>query len=83
MNTFACWRRALTCKIRSQFVSALAMGATNLAATTSSQWMFPLSALHSTPSRATSNIPLEKELYDRSRGVEFLYRLGVSLGLFV
>ncbi|EIW60484.1 cyclin-like protein [Trametes versicolor FP-101664 SS1] len=57
------------------------MGATNLAATTSSQWMFPLSALHNTPSRATSNIPLEKELYDRSRGVEFLYRLGVSLGL--
>lgn len=64
-------------------VGALVMGATNLAATTSSQWMFPLSALHNTPSRATSNIPLEKELYDRSRGVEFLYRLGVSLGLSV
>ncbi|KAH9854135.1 cyclin-like protein [Lenzites betulinus] len=57
------------------------MGATSLAASTSSQWMFPLSALHNTPSRATSGIPLEKELYDRSRGVEFLYRLGVSLGL--
>ncbi|KAI0646958.1 cyclin-like protein [Trametes meyenii] len=56
------------------------MGATNLAAT-SSQWIFPLSVLHNTPSRATSSIPMEKELYDRSRGVEFLYRLGVSLGL--
>ncbi|KAI0374792.1 cyclin-like protein [Pilatotrama ljubarskyi] len=56
------------------------MGATNPAAATS-QWLFPASALHNTPSRATSNIPLEKELYDRSRGVEFLYRLGVSLGL--
>ena len=59
------------------------MGATNLAATSSSQWLFPLSALHNTPSRATSGIRLEKELYDRSRGVEFLYRLGVSLVLFV
>ncbi|KAI0361993.1 cyclin-like protein [Trametes cingulata] len=56
------------------------MGATNPAAA-SSQWLFPVSALHNTPSRTTSNIPLEKELYDRSRGVEFLYRLGVSLGL--
>ncbi|KAI0664903.1 cyclin-like protein [Cubamyces menziesii] len=57
------------------------MGAINLAATSNSQWIFPLSALHSTPSWCTSNIPLEKELYDRSRGVEFLYRLGVSLVL--
>ncbi|KAK7014885.1 cyclin pch1 [Favolaschia claudopus] len=41
------------------------------------QWLFPLSALHATP----SNWPLEKELYDRARGVEFLYRLGCSLVL--
>ncbi|KAI0082687.1 cyclin-like protein [Panus rudis PR-1116 ss-1] len=47
----------------------------------SSQWLFPLSALHVTPSHTTSAIPLERELYDRSRGVEFLFRLGVSLGL--
>ena len=49
---------------------------------TPAQWLFPLSALiHSTPSRTTSNIPVEKELYDRARGVEFLFRLAVSLGL--
>ncbi|OSD01608.1 cyclin-like protein [Trametes coccinea BRFM310] len=57
------------------------MGATRVAPAPNSQWLFPISALHNTPSRTTSNIPLEKELYDRSRGVEFLYRLGVSLGL--
>ncbi|KAJ3016857.1 hypothetical protein NUW54_g719 [Trametes sanguinea] len=57
------------------------MGATSVVPTANSQWLFPVSALYHTPSRTTSNIPLEKELYDRSRGVEFLYRLGVSLGL--
>ncbi|KAF8212264.1 cyclin-like protein [Mycena galopus ATCC 62051] len=41
------------------------------------QWLFPLSALHATP----SNWPLEKELYDRARGIEFLFRLGSSLVL--
>ncbi|EIW85209.1 cyclin-like protein [Coniophora puteana RWD-64-598 SS2] len=46
-----------------------------------SQWLFPLDALRSTPSVSTSNIPLAKELYDRARGVEFLFRLGTSLGL--
>ncbi|KAG5643480.1 hypothetical protein DXG03_000868 [Asterophora parasitica] len=40
------------------------------------QWLFPLSALHMTPS---SSIPVDKELYDRARGVEFLFRLGSSL----
>ncbi|TFK92391.1 cyclin-like protein [Polyporus arcularius HHB13444] len=57
------------------------MGATRLATSATSQWFFPISALYKTPSRTTSDIPLDKELYDRSRGVEFLYRLGVSLGL--
>ncbi|KLO18582.1 cyclin-like protein [Schizopora paradoxa] len=47
----------------------------------SSQWLFPKSALILTPSVATSAIPLEKELYDRARGVEFLFRLGSSLQL--
>ncbi len=41
------------------------------------QWLFPLSALLATP----SSWPLEKELYDRARGVEFLFRLGSSLQL--
>ncbi|KAJ7449781.1 cyclin-like protein [Mycena latifolia] len=41
------------------------------------QWLFPLSALHATP----SNWPIEKELYDRARGIEFLFRLGSSLVL--
>ncbi|KAI0748026.1 cyclin-like protein [Daedaleopsis nitida] len=57
------------------------MGATNVGTASSSQWLFPVSALQKTPSRTSSNISLERELYDRSRGVEFLYRLGVSLGL--
>ncbi|KAH8099487.1 cyclin-like protein, partial [Cristinia sonorae] len=48
---------------------------------TQSQWIFPVHSLQHTPSRLTSNIPLEKELYDRARGVEFLFRLGVSLAL--
>ncbi|KAF5381003.1 hypothetical protein D9615_003930 [Tricholomella constricta] len=42
------------------------------------QWLFPLSALHMTPS---NGISLDKQLYDRARGVEFLFRLGSSLGL--
>lgn len=46
---------------------------------TSSQWLFPLSALRATP---TGYSP-EKEFYDRARGVEFLFRLGSSLALFV
>ncbi|KAJ7097953.1 cyclin-like protein [Mycena belliarum] len=41
------------------------------------QWLFPLSALHATP----SNWPIERELYDRARGIEFLFRLGTSLVL--
>ncbi|KAJ6547536.1 cyclin-like protein [Mycena capillaripes] len=43
------------------------------------QWLFPLSAFHATPSKW----PLEKELYDRARGIEFLFRLGSSLVLSV
>ncbi|KAI0934391.1 hypothetical protein AcW1_005931 [Taiwanofungus camphoratus] len=57
------------------------MGATRFASTSSAQWMFPVSALQHTPSRTSSAISQEKELYDRARGVEFLFRLGVSLGL--
>lgn len=44
-----------------------------------SQWYFPLSALASTPSAS----PRPRELYDRARGVEFLFRLGSSLALSV
>ncbi|KAG1853696.1 cyclin-like protein [Suillus subalutaceus] len=46
-----------------------------------SQWVFPISALQLTPSVVTSSYTIAKELYDRSRGVEFLFRLGSSLGL--
>ncbi|KAG2349933.1 cyclin-like protein [Suillus weaverae] len=46
-----------------------------------SQWVFPISALQLTPSVVTSSYTVAKELYDRSRGVEFLFRLGSSLGL--
>ncbi|KAH7930802.1 cyclin-like protein [Leucogyrophana mollusca] len=46
-----------------------------------SQWLFPVSALQFTPSVATSAYTIGKELYDRARGVEFLFRLGSSLGL--
>lgn len=42
-----------------------------------SQWLFSLSALYATPSTCT----FDKELYDRARGVEFLFRLGSSLAL--
>lgn len=49
----------------------------------SSQWIFPVSALLVTPSQTLSNYTLEKELYDRSRGAEFLFRLGSSLALSV
>jgi len=49
----------------------------------SSQWIFSVSALLLTPSLTTSNFTLERELYDRSRGAEFLFRLGSSLGLLV
>lgn len=56
------------------------MRATN----TTSQWLFPLSdIIHQTPSRTTSNTPVEQELYDRARGVEVLFRMGVSLALCV
>ncbi|KAJ6630774.1 cyclin-like protein [Mycena sp. CBHHK59/15] len=44
---------------------------------TDSQWLFPLSAFRATP----SNWPIEKEMYDRARGIEFLFRLGSSLVL--
>ncbi|OBZ75735.1 Cyclin pch1 [Grifola frondosa] len=57
------------------------MNSRHLSLTSSIQWLFPITALQYTPSRTTSDISLEKELYDRSRGIEFLYRLAVSLGL--
>ncbi|KZT11393.1 cyclin-like protein [Laetiporus sulphureus 93-53] len=57
------------------------MGATKFLSSSSSQWLFPVSALQYTPSHTTSAIPRERELYDRARGVEFLFRLGVSLQL--
>ncbi|PPQ78098.1 hypothetical protein CVT25_015632 [Psilocybe cyanescens] len=42
-----------------------------------SQWLFSITALNGTPSSCS----LEKEIYDRARGVEFLFRLGSSLAL--
>jgi len=50
---------------------------------TSSQWLFPISALQATPTLMAANCSIEKELYDRARGVEFLFRLGSSLQLSV
>jgi hypothetical protein len=44
-----------------------------------SQWLFSLDALDFTPSTCSR----EREFYDRARGVEFLFRLGASLGLSV
>lgn len=48
-----------------------------------SQWLFPLSALSNTPSREISNIPLESELRERTKGIEFLFRVAAQLGLWV
>ena len=45
----------------------------------SSQWYFSLEQLQNTPSSCS----LLKELYDRARGIEFLFRLGSSLQLYV
>jgi hypothetical protein len=47
----------------------------------SPQWFFPISALSCTPTAQERS--LHDEMYDRSRGIEFLYRLGTSIGLFV
>lgn len=44
-----------------------------------SQWLFPISALSCTPTAQDKS--LHEEMYDRSRGIEFLYRLGTSIGL--
>lgn len=44
-----------------------------------SQWLFPSTALNNTPSR----VPLTREVYDRSRAVELLFRIGVSISLLV
>ena len=46
-----------------------------------SQWLFPISSLAFTPTAQERS--LHEEMYDRSRGIEFLYRLGTSIGLFV
>ena len=46
-----------------------------------SQWLFPISALSCTPTAQERS--LHEEMYDRSRGIEFLYRLGTSIGLSV
>lgn len=57
------------------------MGAPPNEYSVSTQWLFPIDALRCTPSVATSGYSVGKELYDRARGVEFLFRLGSSLGL--
>lgn len=49
--------------------------------TPNTQWLFPISALSCTPTAQERS--LHEEMYDRSRGIEFLYRLGTSIGLFV
>lgn len=54
---------------------------TTTESTTNSQWVFPISALSCTPTAQERS--LHEEMYDRSRGIEFLYRLGTSIGLFV
>ncbi|KAL1706927.1 cyclin-like protein [Schizophyllum commune] len=41
------------------------------------QWLFSLEALRNTP----TEYPIEKEMYDRARGVEFIFRLGSTLQL--
>ncbi|KAF8504052.1 cyclin-like protein [Hysterangium stoloniferum] len=46
-----------------------------------SQWLFPLSALSHTPSWETSNISLDRELKDRAKGIEFIFRVAVHLAL--
>ena len=46
-----------------------------------SQWLFPISALSCTPTAQDKS--LHEEMYDRCRGIEFLYRLGTSIGLCV
>lgn len=43
------------------------------------QWLFHTAALTQTPSTCS----LQQELYDRARGIEFLFRLGSSLVLWV
>lgn len=43
------------------------------------QWLFSLEALRNTP----TEYPIEKEMYDRARGVEFIFRLGSTLQLLV
>ena len=45
----------------------------------SDQWLFPLSALRDTPSEIT----LQEEMSRRQRGVDWLFRVGVSLGMSV
>lgn len=47
--------------------------------TVHSQWLFPISALSCTPTAQDRS--LHEEMYDRCRGIEFLYRLGTSIGL--
>jgi cyclin K len=50
---------------------------------TDSQWLFPASALDKTPSVESGYLTRDRELYDRSRAVELLFRLGVTLQLLV
>ncbi|ETW85952.1 hypothetical protein HETIRDRAFT_309656 [Heterobasidion irregulare TC 32-1] len=44
-----------------------------------SQWLFPISAFEHTPTAIERSV--EEEMYDRARGIEFLFRLGTSIGL--
>lgn len=48
---------------------------------TNPEWLFDISMLGETPSRA--HYSLAKELADRASGVEFLFRLGGTLRLLV
>jgi len=46
-----------------------------------SQWIFQFSALQNTPSWEISNIPLDQELKERAKGVEFIFRVAAHLKL--
>ncbi|TFY72717.1 hypothetical protein EVG20_g288 [Dentipellis fragilis] len=47
----------------------------------SSQWLFSVDDLRNTPTALERS--LEDEMYDRARGIEFLFRLGGSIGLHI
>ncbi|KAI0318952.1 cyclin-like protein [Amylostereum chailletii] len=45
------------------------------------QWLFPIECLSQTPTALDRS--MHDEMYDRARGIEFLFRLGSSIGLHI